>query len=733
MHHFKTGKGALKDYNLWISDELNDYAELPQDPDPISHILKSNPPTLRNFPKKKEYTNYSQKVTSKWPKYRPEFDFKTASGGIFDGILGEKLAKYLKLSDIARLLGTCRYLNQIFSRSSIWLAMKIQSVHYMPDVALASVNVRQMYRFNQLSQSNGVQFDTIQLAKDLSKAEDKLLVGSVVDFVKISSQKTIETTYLVSSLGTLTEDLKISWIKEENKICLWIAGFQVRNQNIVPFACRIFTRQYQEIITDVFFLNDRYFVVELEGEENSKTFEIFVVEPEHNWFEKKEIQLCKQIVKETVIGKGEAKTKIKNIGDFFIFITGVNNEVLIKVFDLKEGKVFYESTGLHLESGLYDALIPKTKREDLKEGSFTLYILDQELEVYILKFNIESGIIINKVQIQIEKELQAAEKKDSEVQQLKSRRFPNNMKKYHHGISHQKDQSQSLDEYLILYKQKKLYLVKFNDNLEVVSLDLPGYADIQSQLANWTVCEDYIYLVENLRIHIYKINWISNSVFPHKIEVLSSQKVRNENEARWILVNPWLTIIVSAGRQIDSVQVIIGSTQRLLVRRSLCDLAWKFHDFWFDNMLKRVYQWQNMLEIEQEKLECKLENDRLLITSGIRSYFRDFNVCPKNVCPDKYYWKSQGIYDLEKFDMKAMIGNENQKNQEKQNSIAFEKLSENKNHHEKFKKQGCKKNWKGVEKKMVTEEKDERKENKKKGEKYFKNVRQGRHLQKICD
>jgi len=414
---------------MWIADELDDYAEIPDDSDPISHITKFDTSQNQVIPQKKKYPKYFQKVTSNYPKYSPDFNFKAISKQIFEGKIGDLIAKYLNRPDIARLLSTCRYFNKVFSRNHIWLSSLVKSYgcYNISSKEAKLVNIGQYYRYFRYHQCDGILFDTDSLRKDM-KPEDKPLVGHIVDFVKITSVKTKEVIKMLAFKGTLTEDLKISWIKDLNQVCVWVAGFHVQNKRLSPSVCTLYSKRYEEGIKDVFFLNDRYFVVEIEDSDTCRrTFEIFLIEPEADWFEKKEINLCKQVHKESfAVVDVDVNIKIKNIGDFLIFISGMKSDVFVKVLNMKEGnKVIYESKELHLESCLSDVIIPKITKGNLKELGFNIYILDQGLEVYMLNFTIDTGIILKRIDVEKPEEKKEAEPDSTWVaKQLRACRAP---------------------------------------------------------------------------------------------------------------------------------------------------------------------------------------------------------------------------------------------------------------------------------------------------------------------
>jgi len=225
----------------------------------------------------------------------------------------------------------------------------------------------------------------------------------------------------------------------------------------------------------------------------------------------------------------------------------------------------------------------------------------------------------------------------------------------------------------------------------------------------------------------------------------------NGDHTRWILVNPCMTIIVSASSLVEgfvrSLQFFIGSTQRLLMKvdQSLAlkyerfdseklkglERKWHYDECRIDNIVGNVDTWQIN---EKEKIEFKFEDERLLIQTGTRTYFRDFNVYEKRLHRDQYGWKVEAKYNLNESNITAAESSFDY-HRKTHNDMRFgERLEafENKNHeisHHKKRNQ----NWNQIEKKEKTEEKIEKKENKKKGEKYFKNVRQGQHLQKLGD
>jgi len=217
-----------------------------------------------------------------------------------------------------------------------------------------------------------------------------------------------------------------------------------------------------------------------------------------------------------------------------------------------------------------------------------------------------------------------------------------------------------------------------------------------------------------------------------KKEVIDRWKVQ-ENDAACILVNPCLTIIASSRKphihHMDAIQVFSGSTQKLLVGKPLSYSDWSFQEFLLGYMLNYLDPWEDVSELGEERFEWKFENERLLIKTHLRSYFRDFNVCEDKVDRFAYKWKQQAKYDLREVNVMNGTKGESKVETKEKNSFDLPKIRENKNH-EKLKGKGQNQNWKKVEKKEMTEEKEERKQIKKKGDKYYKNVRQDKHSQK---
>ena len=759
MNKLKTGKGALKDYNRYLADEYDDYAEEPEESDPIAHIAHSNTYQQQVIPKKPKTHKLTIKQTSRWPKYQPEFNFVVASRGIFEGLVGEKLAIYLNISDVAKLLRTCQYLNRIFSKTSIWSYYLTKSYRNLgiSKSTLSSINIIQYSKYlrgarnydvffepnGELGMRNdGITFDTVVMERHM-KNEEKQLARNVVDSVTVKSQKTIDTTNRLAVKGTLTGDIKISWMKEMNQVCVWMAGHHARNKNLQTFAGILFNKKYNEeihLIKKAYFLNDQYFVVEIEEKNEDdglimKSFEMFVIEPEPNWFEKKEAALCKQILKQT-FPEGLKNIKVKNIKDFVVFILEKDKSMIgVQIHDMN-GESVYKSGDFCLDAGLSDVISSKFV---VHQNSLSLYLLDQESNIYVLSYSLDAGVVIKKIN-QPEKVKEEEEKLQLFHDTLENQRFSETIKRYHYGTYKkviEEGQSQTI-EYLFLYKEKKFYSTKFDTN-ELVQWDLPEYDNIESRLYNWTLCGNYLYLLLDTTIQIYQLDFISCSATLYKKETIMKSKF-NGDEARWILVNPCMTIIVSASSLLEgfvrSLELLIGSTQTLLMKVDPFEKkkfkrfenVWHFDECRVDNIVGHVDKWQIN---EKETVEFKFEDERLLIQTDVRSYFRDFNVYERRVSQEQYGWRVKAIYNLtEPTSTLTESSFDLQENTTKKNDTSFvNKLLAFENNTKMKRTQ----NWKNVEKKADTEEKLEKKESKKKGEKYFKNVRQGKHREKMSE
>ena len=417
MNKLKTGKGALKDYHRCLADEYDDYAEEPEYYDPISHFTNSNGSQIKTASGKLKTAKRPAKV----PKFKPDFNFVDASGGVFERHFGERLAMFLGVSDVLKLLRTCRYLYKIFSSASIWrdFLSNYYGINFVSTDVLSSINIMQYTKYlrcariqkssEQKKKNDGIIFDTLIIEKDMRK-EDKFLVRHIVDSVTARSQKTIDTITKVALTGTFTEDIKISWIKDLNQIVVWVAGYHIQTNlsayacdNLSLFACILFNEKYKEeslLIQKAYFLTDRYFVIEFEetNEEEGlcgKTFEAYMIEPEHDWFEKKHISLCNQVLKERfVVEKAGNVMKVKNIGDFLVFVLErENNKLWIQIFDANDGKCLYQSEDLSLEAGLNDVVASRS----MDKSSFSLYLLDKELEIYMVTYSLEPGVTLKKI------------------------------------------------------------------------------------------------------------------------------------------------------------------------------------------------------------------------------------------------------------------------------------------------------------------------------------------------
>lgn len=288
----------------------------------------------------------------------------------------------------------------------------------------------------------------------------------------------------------------------------------------------------------------------------------------------------------------------------------------------------------------------------------------------------------------------------------------------------------------MVYKEKKFYLMNLKTS-ELVYCHLLGYTT-DSKLFNWTICEEYLYLFIGTTIQIYHLDFNSYSAtLVKKEEVTLSFR---GSSARWILVNPCLTMIGSASSfdesLMSSLQIFVGSTQDLLIKRMPWDIDWYLDQFRLDNILGKIDKWQDVSSLGKETVECKFEDGRLLIQTNVRGYFRDFSICERRVEKKQYEWKHGAVYDLSEpvaSDEPSSEGlQEKSAKKNKKSFVTNLAVQENKNHNGKMKKYGSQ-NWKNVEKKTETEERIEKKENKKKGDKYYKNVRQNKHHQKMYD
>jgi len=226
--------------------------------------------------KAQEEMNPAKKI-----RYRPNFNvieyWKQLSGSF-----NECLLRFIDLKDMISLIYTCKYFKGIIDNESTWTMLQvrdfpIESLKYLKSGTKSQFSIKKYYKFFYLSLVSGIPHHTGYF-KTYGSPDIAELSMAIVDFLCPKTE--IIKGYIGEILGRnqcKTFDVKLSWLRETNEICLWNGNstpefrkpetFNEEPKQFHSFS-PCFLKRYSMIdeneeIMKVFFLEDRYLVVKI--------------------------------------------------------------------------------------------------------------------------------------------------------------------------------------------------------------------------------------------------------------------------------------------------------------------------------------------------------------------------------------------------------------------------------------------------------------------------------------
>ena len=264
---------------------------------------KNNQSFIPSLQKKLDYpdntpaTEHRRVVITQRPvKHQPNFSF-TQRWEAFPENLMNTLMHYLGIKDLLSLFTTCKTLQKVCRDPSLWKWLIVRDFNRWECSNLSNLNLRKGYRSytraNELTALNldhidpkayyqfllftekiGVKCHTGSFLKE-SSLETQSLMKTLEDFTPISNRK-IST--FISGLGRTRgwlDDIKLSWTKHDDKVYLWTADVKmshkkegtrmILSERPASNVISIYSFPDKEKIKDVYFLNDQFFVIEVEG------------------------------------------------------------------------------------------------------------------------------------------------------------------------------------------------------------------------------------------------------------------------------------------------------------------------------------------------------------------------------------------------------------------------------------------------------------------------------------
>jgi len=481
-----------------------------------------------------------------------------------------------------------------------------------------------------------------------------------------------------------------------------------------------------------------------------------------------------------MIGQDCGEMKLKLLKENrAVFYTQRQKKPAIIYWDLKDKKEL-GSMQIDLEAPIHDILY--SKRE--VNGVLKSFILDEHMNVYCVEISVESKKVrINEILLpkapKVEKGEEAnddeEEEEDEEIigkleysneskanrkrkyqflyfsttQNLKEigpNRFEDKVRKYYHDIF---TTTNDQEEWLIIHHQENFHFINLDkEQLRNFYLE-EGTGKLQQR--NWNVYRDKLIILSPTHIFCHQISFEKQKVFPAFYrEILI--KDPPQSVMPWIFQDECFTILVLAhpffSSNTSKLTLIVTSTQEFFHNNS--NMFNKvYHLITTNDILDRPDRWELEKENFTEKIQMKFQDEKFFALGERSSFYYDLSAVFKQDKTLPTEWNSnmiemssntnniqqkipQASVEIEeppKETPAEEVDEDKHKKPKGSKLVNYMKLEENRNDTgAKEKGNGWSKNGKSD----LTRELDkEKKAVKSKGDKYYKNIRQGKRSEKI--
>jgi len=592
--------------------------------------------------------------------------------------------------------------------------------------------------------------------------------------------------------GVWTQDIRLSWLNNKGGVGLWLAGFEKGNvgSKAIGLSKMLGAYSFFGKGRNAYFLNQKYLVIEvavkeqgnLTGKNEVDNFEDNIEENKSNENDEREegvretfiiIDLEKYLDDSKVISKeghqqstyrftfkktaslevnkekvkvqsfdfnecieleipkdelkqAEIKVKASNNGTFLFYTKGIKNPVM--VYWNFESQNTLETISLKLSSPLEEIFISKKTQGD---SVFPFYIAQQGLGFSAVKKDLEKILSLNTIFLINQNYQQQTENTSSNRSALVHRKF-------YHGIHTWKTTIQEEEiEFIVCYKYTDQSLFFINlDKFEKYDYLIKDVKDDRCDWG-WDIYKNKLYLFADYKVHIYNFSLL-NKFHIEKIcseTVLSSRFIINTKS--WNFTTPCYNVSVKAFPLIDEpyseIEVTLYSTQSfgtnffvrvVLSYGSYRDERIGNYQIKFNNFLDEMDYEDRAYEITN-KLDISFKEHTLLIKTSKKMFFVDIEkFIGKHDRPKGNKVPNPNSFETSMNVLKTL----KEKKEEEKKIKHIVEIHENPN----VNKGNLKKNnWKQSHKKILDDESQEEREIRRKGEKYFKNLRQNKHLEKL--
>ena len=439
--HHKRYKCSHKEFYRWMVSEIDDFFPAIVSKDPLKrfyHLLDTNHSTSPLDADSQKLVITKHPKAPKRLKHGPTFSvcnyWKEFSSQVTENIL-----KFLDIKDIIMLIYTCKYFKETLDQESTWKFLQIRDfsslgLKRLKDDTKDRVSEKIYYKYLHLSIISGIPYHTGYF-KAYGSPDVVELSESIVDFLSPKTEmiKNYVGEILVRN-QCKTFDLKLSWLKEKNEICLWNGNSslefktpEVGNEvEIVNKFYPCFIKRYSmvdgdEEIVDVFFLEDKYLVVKLQKKEEETervlytTFRTLNLEEElysiakglesaipfdYSFLLKDDDHSNLTDIKTDEFGvdfamklESGCDLKVKLLlGDRVVFYTENSVKPTLIFWDLKEKKKI-DFVSLELQKPLDNIIV--SKKSDAKGDKVKLILLDENMNVYCGLISEKDGFTLN--------------------------------------------------------------------------------------------------------------------------------------------------------------------------------------------------------------------------------------------------------------------------------------------------------------------------------------------------
>jgi len=449
----RRNKGVQKQQVLWRNTLINDHV-FEQDLEAATQEIDDRLAALsrKMLPEASTVRKGTFKIPLRVLQVPRTFNFASFWEKLQSNKFFQTLAAILPLKDLLSLLSCSKQLSRTIINEELWRLLLNRDFPGMKieEDALNYISVKQYYMFLALTKKPSLFHHTGFIVRE-GPPKEFGLIRTLIDF---SSTKSLKRVLNMKVGVEIPKDMKLSWLKGENKLVMWI-----EMGNDWCKVIHVYELPEEEKIQRAFFLDEKYLVVETNKEEWEQTVRVYDIgrdlmnlitrngDPEALRvvfnrktltaalndvvvMEKEEevsLQAIVEVDSENTVGKLALGVKILE-DDLAIFYSKNSVSPLFVLVEMSSGKKIHQET-LKMDSMLYEVLIPK-KPQDQK-----VYLLDYQLNVYCKTF--------------ITTEPSQCERIFETYHQEASRLMDDNITLYYHGVISSSSSSETV-EYLVI-------------------------------------------------------------------------------------------------------------------------------------------------------------------------------------------------------------------------------------------------------------------------------------------